>query len=138
MVGLTPDPIDVAALRRAVAHHSCGAVLLFEGTTRDTFEGRPVVELAYEAYEAMALAALEAIRGEVHERWPGARCAIVHRLGEVAVGQTSVVVAVAAAHRAEAYEASRHAIEALKARVPVWKQERYADGASWKANQERT
>ena len=134
MFALTPDPIDAAAVRAAVIHPTCGAVLCFHGTARDNFDGRQVVQLAYEAYEAMAIPALRAIADEVSQRWPGARCAIVHRTGIVPPTQTAVIIAVATPHRAECYEASRFAIEQLKVRVPIWKKEIYTDGSAWRAN----
>lgn len=127
-------PIDVAALRRAVDDPGFGAVLVFEGVGRDTFGGRRVVRLEYEVYAEMAVPVLEAIGREAAERWPGARVAIVHRSGAVAIGEPSVVVAVGAPHRAEAYDASRFAIDALKDRLPAWKKEIYEDGSAWKAN----
>ncbi len=134
MFALVHDPIDVRAVRDAVAHPGAGAVLVFEGTARDSFEGRTVTRLSYEAYEEMALKSLRELGREVADRWPQARLAIVHRLGEVPVGEPTVVIAVSAPHRAEAYAASRHALEQLKARVPVWKKEHYADGEAWKPN----
>jgi molybdopterin synthase catalytic subunit len=134
MRALVHGPIDVAAVRAAVSDPGFGAILVFEGVARDHFEGRPVRRLAYEAYPELALPVLDEILAEVAARF-GARAAIVHRLGEVPVTEPTVVIAVGAAHRAEAYEASRHALEALKARLPVWKKEIYDDGAAWKANE---
>lgn len=134
MITLVDHPIDVAMVEASVYDPSCGAVLVFVGTTRDTFDGRAVVRLEYEAYVALAQAELMAIASEIGARWPGARAALVHRLGLVPVGEASVVIAVATPHRADAYDASRYAIEALKARVPVWKKEVYEDGHTWKAN----
>lgn len=134
MLAMTETAIDVAAVRAAVDHPSCGAVLLFEGTARDHFEGKRVVQLEYEAYTPMALSELQQIATEVSERWPEARLAIVHRTGTVAIGEPSVVIAVGAPHRGEAYAASRYAIDTLKARLPVWKKEIYEDGSAWKAN----
>lgn len=131
---LTHEPIDVACVEAAVRTDTCGAELVFVGTTRDTFEGRPVIRLEYEAWESAAERELAAIEEDVAARWPGAVVRIVHRLGVVPVGEPSVVIAVATPHRAACYEASRHAIEALKARVPIWKKEIYADGSDWKAN----
>lgn len=134
MLRIVDGPIDVAAVAAAVRHPRHGAVLLFEGTARDHHEGRRVVGLAYEAWPEQAERGLAEIAAEVQARWPGAALAVVHRTGEVAIGEPSVVVAVGAAHRAEAYEASRYAIDALKARLPVWKKERYEDGEAWIAN----
>lgn len=133
MFALTHDPIELSAVRAAVVHPSCGALLLFEGLARDTFEGREVTSLAYEAYEPMAIAELEAIGTAIEQRW-GGRTAIVHRLGDVPVTEPTVVIAVATPHRAACYEASRYALETLKARVPIWKKEVYTDGSEWKAN----
>lgn len=134
MYGITAERIDVGAVRAAVDDPGFGAVLVFEGVARDSFEGRRVVRLEYEAYAEMAVPVLEAIGAEAAARWPGVRVAAVHRTGVVPIGEASVVIAVGAAHRAEAYEASRYAIEALKQRLPVWKKEIYEDGSAWKAN----
>lgn len=134
MVGLTQGPLNSAAIEAAVAWTGAGALLTFLGNTRDNFEGRAVLGLEYECYPEMAIAELEKIEAEIVSRWPRARVAMVHRLGEVGLGETSVVISVACPHRAAVYEASRYAIEQLKARVPIWKRERYRDGAAWKAN----
>jgi len=134
MLAIVHGPIDVAAVRRAVSHPGAGAVLVFEGVGRDDMDGRKVVHLEYEAYEEMAVPVLEEIAREVVAVVPGVRVAMVHRTGVVAIGEPSVVIAVSAPHRAECYEASRRAIEALKARLPVWKKEIYEDGSAWKAN----
>lgn len=136
MFTLTHEEIDVCAVENAVRHAGAGAVLTFRGDTRDSFEGRRVERLEYEAYPEMAVPQMEAIAKEVGERWPGARVAMAHRLGLVPVGETSVVISVTAPHRDACYAASRYAIDTLKARVPIWKKEVYEDGSSWKANQE--
>ncbi|MEZ4319827.1 MAG: molybdenum cofactor biosynthesis protein MoaE [Myxococcota bacterium] len=133
MIALTDGPIDVHAVRRAVDDPGFGAVLVFEGVGRDHFEGRPVHALEYEAYAEMAVPEMERIAAEAAERF-GARVAMVHRTGRVAIGEPSVVIAVGTPHRAACYEASRYAIDELKQRVPVWKKEIYADGSAWKAN----
>ena len=134
MFGLTPDPIDVQRVRSAVDDPGFGAILVFEGVARNHFQGREVVELAYEAYDAMAIPVMRQIGDEISQRWPGTRTAIVHRTGIVPVGEPTVVIAVGTPHRAECYAASRYALEQLKARVPVWKKEIYTDGSAWKAN----
>lgn len=134
MYTLSDEPIDRAAVEAAVRHGSCGALLCFAGVARDNFEGRPVLRLGYEAYPEMALPVMQQIGDEIEARWPGARVAMVHRTGEVPIGEASVVIAVATPHRAACYAASRYAIDQLKQRVPVWKKEVYADGESWKAN----
>lgn len=134
MVSLTADRIDAAALEALVAAPGHGALLTFAGVARNHNRGREVLGLEYEAYAAMALAEMAKIEREVGERWPGVAVAMVHRTGLVAIGEASVVIAVGAAHREEAYAASRTLIDELKARVPVWKRERYADGSDWIAN----
>ncbi|MCK6505105.1 molybdenum cofactor biosynthesis protein MoaE [Myxococcota bacterium] len=136
MLALTDQPIDPRAVEAAVAHPGAGAIITFAGVTRDHFEGRRVVALHYEAYPELALPEMARIREELVARFPGARVAMVHRTGHLEVGEASVVIAVSAPHRGEAYEASRMAIDALKARVPVWKKEHYEDGQAWKENAE--
>ena len=93
--------------------------------------GSRVVGLAYEAFEPMVLAVLEAIADEIEARFGVRRLAIVHRVGEVGVGEASVAIVVASPHRAAGFDACRYAIEELKARAPIWKEERYADGSVW-------
>ncbi len=136
MVRLTDSVIDVQAVRAAISRDEAGAVLIFEGVTRNHHDGRTVMRLEYEAYAGMAEAQMSAICSEISGRWPGARVAMVHRVGVVGVGEASVVIGVSAPHRDEAYAASRHAIDTLKASVPIWKKEIYADGSVWKANPE--
>lgn len=136
MFEIVTDPIDPRRVEAAVAHPGAGAVLTFAGTTRDSFEGRRVVGLSYEAFAEMAVPEMRAIADRAVERWPGVRVAMVHRIGEVPVGEASVVISVSAPHRGPAYDASRFAIDALKERVPVWKKERYEDGSTWKQNAE--
>lgn len=131
MFDLARAPIDPAPLLAAVRDPARGAAILFLGDVRASNEGRRVLFLEYEAYEPMARAALEAIGRDVAARWPGARAAIVHRLGRLEVGETSVAIAVAAPRRADAYAASRHAIEALKREVPIWKKEHFEGGETW-------
>lgn len=127
---VTRDPIEAAALLDTVLSPSDGAVLLFAGVVRDHNEGREVGHLDYQAYAPMAEAMLREIVGEVRERWETGDIAVVHRIGRLEIGETSVVIAVASPHRAEAYEASRYIIEELKKRVPVWKREGYVEGES--------
>jgi molybdopterin synthase catalytic subunit len=98
---------------------------------RDHNQGRAVLHLEYEAYEEMALTELGSIEAEARRRWPVTDLRILHRLGRMEIGETSVAVAVAAPHRAEAFEACRFAIDTLKQTVPIWKKEFYADGAVW-------
>lgn len=131
--GLHDGPLDPARAIAAVAGPGRGAVVVFLGTVRDRHRGRRVAGLAYSAYRPMAEAVLRRIAADLEAGADGLRAAIVHRLGEVPVGEPSVVIAVAAPHRAAAYEASRTALERLKAEAPIWKRERYADGgAAWR------
>jgi molybdopterin synthase catalytic subunit len=129
---LTTAVIDVTALIAAETRADCGAIATFLGTTRDHHDGRRVTSLAYEAYEPMALAALEALETAARGRFAIHSCRIVHRLGLVPAGQASVAVVVVAAHRAPAFDACRWAMDELKGTVPIWKKESYADGdAAW-------
>ena len=132
MAELTHGPIPVDRLLAEAARPDCGAVVLFLGTTRDHHQGRRVVRLAYEAYEPMALAALEQLEAEAVSRSGATRCRIVHRLGEVPIGEASVAVVVSAAHRAPAFEAGQRTMDDLKRSVPIWKREFFAEGgAEW-------
>jgi molybdopterin synthase catalytic subunit len=127
---VTPDPIDPSEVLEGCTSSSDGATLLFIGTVRDHNEGRVVGHLDYEAYPPMAEAALREIVDEARDRWDVGRIAVVHRYGRLEIGQVSVAIAVASAHRAAAYEASRYVIEELKKRVPIWKREGYREGDS--------
>lgn len=127
---LVEGPIDVEALRTATGHPSCGAVVLFIGSARDHHGGRTVTGLAYSAYRRMAADSLGRIARELEAESPGLRLGIVHRLGEVPIGEASVAIAAASPHRAEAFAATRTALERLKRETPIWKRESYADGSS--------
>ncbi len=130
---LVDGPIDTAQAVAAVSGPGRGAVVIFLGTVRDHHAGRPVAKLTYSAYRPMALEGLRRIVADLEASGSGLRMAIVHRLGEVPVGEASVVIAVGSPHRAAAYEASRTALERLKAEIPIWKREHYADGeAAWR------
>ena len=134
IVRITRDPLDEAAvneLRRALAHPSVGGVVTFEGVVRDSNKGKRVRYLEYEAYPEMAEAEMARIAAEVERRWGADRVALVHRVGRVEIGECSVVAMVACAHRAEAFEACRYAIDTLKATVPIWKKEVAEDGEEW-------
>lgn len=130
------DPIDAAAIERAVRTDSCGAVATFAGIVRRcSDDGLPVTGLSYQAHEAMAIDEFERIAAEARERFGPCEISIAHRIGDLRVGETAVVVAVAAPHRANAFDACRYAIDELKRRAPIWKREHYAHGASvWKSN----
>lgn len=126
---LTDEPIDIGAISAAVAGPGRGAIVLFLGTVRNAHAGREVAALTYSAYRRMAEEKLAEIVADLEAQGTDLRAAIVHRLGDVPVGEPSVAIAVASPHRAAAYEASRTALERLKAEVPIWKRERYADGS---------
>jgi len=124
-------PIDVEQLEQEVANLAAGAIVTFTGTTRRDNVGRRVLRLEYEAYEPMALSEMRKLAHEAGQRWEIIRIAIRHRVGVVGVGETSVAIAVAAAHRAEAFEACRFAIDRLKEVVPIWKKEYFEGGEMW-------
>jgi molybdopterin synthase catalytic subunit len=126
---LVHEPIDVASLTARTAGD--GAVALFVGVVRNENRGREVLRLEYEAYEEMALPLMEEIAAETARRFPVTDVRLVHRLGRMEIGEASVAVAVSSPHRAEAFAACRFAIDTLKARVPIWKKELYADGSEW-------
>jgi molybdopterin synthase catalytic subunit len=128
-VALVREPIDLASLH-SVADRD-GALCVFVGTVRDLNRGRAVLALEYEAYEEMALALMREIVAETKSRFPVTAVRLVHRLGRLVVGDPSVAVSVSSPHRAEAFAACRFAIDTLKARVPIWKKEFYADGSEW-------
>lgn len=130
---LVDGPIDADRVTAAVSGPGRGAVVVFLGTVRDHHAGRRVEKLTYSAYRSMAAEGLRRIVADLEAAHPALRAAIVHRLGEVPVGEASVVIAVGSPHRAAAYEASRTALERLKAEIPIWKREHYADGeAAWR------
>jgi molybdopterin converting factor subunit 1 len=128
---ITSEAIDVAAVLAAVTDARAGGIALFVGTTRDENDGRRVVRLEYEAYEDMAIREMRAIGAEMRQRWPLVGVAMVHRIGVVPTAETSVAIAVSSPHRDEAFAACRHGIDRLKALVPIWKKEYYADGSRW-------
>lgn len=128
MIRLTHDPIDYHVLTEAVRDPHSGAVVLFLGTVRDLTGDQTTVFLDYEGYAPMAEKKLAEIVAEVRTRWPVGGIAVVHRLGRLAVGDVSVGVAVSCPHRAEAFDACRHAIDAVKLLVPIWKRENAPDG----------
>lgn len=130
---LVEGPLEVEQIVQSVEDPGCGAVVVFLGTVRNHHAGRRVEKLTYSAYRRMAEDTLSRIVADLEASSPGLRAAIVHRLGEVPVGEPSVVIAVASAHRAAAYDASRTALERLKSEVPIWKREHYAEGdAAWR------
>jgi molybdopterin synthase catalytic subunit len=130
MVLLTEEPLDPQQAACAVMTNSDGAYVLFVGVVRDHARGRRVTGLHYDVYKPLAERQMARIVDQVRERW-GLRCAILHRFGYLPVGEASVVVCVSSAHRADAFEACRWAIDALKSDVPIWKKEFASDGTYW-------
>ena len=125
---LVTEPIDVNALLLRVTDDGVGAVTLFLGTVRNVNDGRAVMAIDYEAYGAMAESELLAIANEAARAHAGLRVAVEHRVGTLVLGDISVAIAAGHAHRAQALDASRAIIEAIKKRVPIWKREHYAEG----------
>jgi molybdopterin synthase catalytic subunit len=132
-VSLTEEPLPVGAVADWAVRPDCGALVLFSGTVRDHAEGRPgVTALAYEAYAEQVEPRLARIAEEARSRWPAVgRLALLHRIGDLAVGESSVVVAATSPHRPEAFEAARWCIDTLKATVPIWKRETWEGGEDW-------
>jgi molybdopterin synthase catalytic subunit len=125
---LTSQSIDAAVVAESVHTDSHGAVVSFAGVVRNHDGGRAVVALGYVAYDSMAEAVCGEIVAEAIARWP-VRVALQHRVGDLLVGDTAIVVATGAAHRAEAFAACTWVVDEVKRRVPIWKRERYADGS---------
>lgn len=131
MVCLTDQPIDRTSVLAETSLRDAGALVIFEGSVRDNSNGREVIRLEYEAFAELALKEMRRIEDEAGARWPLGFVAIVHRVGSLAPGETSVLIAVRSGHRGEAFEACRFIIDTLKARVPIWKKEHYRDGSAW-------
>ncbi|HXG62866.1 MAG TPA: molybdenum cofactor biosynthesis protein MoaE [Planctomycetota bacterium] len=128
MFKVTTDPLSLDEAWAAVRRPDCGAVAVFLGTVRDHHEGRRVERLSYTAFSEMAEKEFARIAREARGRWPVGEIHVVHRVGRLEVGEASVIVAVSAPHRAEAFEACRFVIEELKKTAPIWKEEFYAGG----------
>jgi molybdopterin synthase catalytic subunit len=133
---LTTEPLDVGAIARRVRLPECGATVTLDGYVRRFTKGRETLYLVYEAYEPMALSEMEKLVGAAREQFKIAHVGIVHRLGKLEIGETSVVISVAAPHRRAAFEACEWLIKELKRTVPIWKKEVYADekggvGETW-------
>jgi molybdopterin synthase catalytic subunit len=125
------EPIDAAAIVAAIKQGPDGAVAVFDGIVRDNTRGRPTLFLVYEAYEEMALRQMNILALDAIATHHVREVAIVHRLGKLHVGETSIFIAVASAHRGQALDACRWLIDTLKKTVPIWKKEHFADGAVW-------
>lgn len=130
-VAVVADVLDLPAISGRVAHRRAGAIATFVGTVRDHHAGKQVSYLEYEAYGPMAVRTLRQVADEAAARWALLGVAIEHRVGRLEIGEASVAIAVASAHRGEAFEALRFVIDELKERVPIWKRETGADGSFW-------
>src|SRR5438445_13495231 len=130
-IELTREVILSGAIAREVRADEDGAVATFDGCVRNHSHGRGTLHLEYEAYESMALAKMREIAEHLHGYYAIDRVAMVHRLGRLEIGETSVFIAVSSAHRAAAFDACRFAIDTLKRTVPIWKKEYFEDGAVW-------
>ena len=130
-VALVRETIDAATLTAAIKHGEDGAVVVFDGIVRNNTRGRRTLFLVYESYESMALAEMRKLADDALSRFAVHSATIVHRLGRLSVGETSVFIAVASAHRGQAFDACRWLIDALKQTVPIWKKEHFEHGAVW-------
>ncbi|HLM60570.1 MAG TPA: molybdenum cofactor biosynthesis protein MoaE [Pyrinomonadaceae bacterium] len=128
---LTNEPLDVGEIARRVVPAECGATVTLDGYVRRFTKGRETLYLEYEGYKPMALREMEKLIGQARKQFEISNVGIVHRLGKLEIGETSVVISVAAAHRRAAFEACEWLIKELKRTVPIWKKEVYADGETW-------
>lgn len=128
---LTNEPIDVGAVARRIVRNECGATVTLDGYVREWTKGRRSLYLEYEGYAPMALKEMERLGRQVHEQFEISHIGIVHRLGRLEIGETSVVISVGAPHRRAAFTACEWAIKELKRTVPIWKKEFYEDGSMW-------
>lgn len=128
---ITSRTLDVGALIGAVEASGHGAVVSFLGVVRDSNQGRRVLHLVYEAYEPLAERSLSRIVDETQKRWPTVVVAVHHRIGRLSIGEASVAIAAASAHRADAFASCRYAIERVKQIVPIWKHEFFEGGEEW-------
>jgi molybdopterin synthase catalytic subunit len=128
---ITSEPLAIEPAHAFVADPRAGAAVVFTGMVRDHAEGRSVAGLTYEAFEEQAASELGTVAGEIVAKWPSVRAVwMIHRVGALAIGEPSVVVAVSADHRGEAFAAARHGIDTLKETVPIWKREHWSDGSA--------
>lgn len=133
---ITTEDLSADEVVTRLADPDVGAVIAFVGVVRGSTYGREVRYLEYEAYPEMAEEVLQQIAGEIRERWKTIReVAIVHRVGRLEIGETSVVIALSAAHREEVFDAVRYAVDRLKEVAPIWKKEVWTDGAEWRSEQ---
>lgn len=132
------EPISIQEVVDKVVSRNAGAINTFIGTVREITGEKKTVYLRYDAYVSMAEKKLAQIGDEIKQRWPEAKCAITHRIGDLAISDIAVVIAVSTPHRADSYDASRYAIERIKEIVPIWKKEHWEDGEEWVGNQLET
>jgi molybdopterin synthase catalytic subunit len=135
MFKVTTEPLKVQEVNDLVKRPTDGAVVTFDGIVRNNFDGRPVDYLEYEAYAAMAEKKLAEVAAEVRQKFAVGEVAMVHRIGRLEIGESSIVIAVAAPHRHAAFEACAYAMDRVKEDVPVWKKEFFADGEAHWVNQ---
>jgi molybdopterin synthase catalytic subunit len=133
---LVRERIDTEEVVAQLKAPEDGAVVVFDGFVRNNFKGQRTLYLEYESYETMAYAKIREMGAEIHQKFPIHRVGIVHRLGRLEIGETSVVIVITSAHRAAAFDACRYAIDTLKRVVPIWKKEYFAGGAVWAEGEE--
>lgn len=129
MSRMTDQPLDLDRLLTETENDSCGALVVFGGMVRNHHQGKGVKGMSYSAYGPMAERVLEELEQETLEKFPVSECRIVHRTGDLAIGEASVLVVVRAPHRGDAFDGARYAIDTLKVRLPVWKHDFYEDGS---------
>ena len=137
MIELTDKDIDVDRVIRSVEDPSAGGTSVFIGTTRNHSDGKEVLEMEYQAYVPMALRKMNELAENVRSKWKLKNISIVHRVGRLRIGEPSVVIAVSAPHRKEAFEACRFTIDTLKESIPIWKKEVFRDGEAWVGTEEQ-
>lgn len=136
-IEITEEILDVNKISQMVTDQSCGAISIFVGITRDNFDGKKVLRLEYEAYKPMAKKKMKEICDSIREQWEIHSIAMIHRINVVPISEASIVIAISSPHRKESLQAVEYAIDTLKATVPIWKKEIYADeSSSWKENKE--
>jgi molybdopterin synthase catalytic subunit len=129
MIEITEDSIDTDQVLKSVQSSQAGASVLFVGTTRQYTGGKETLRLDYDCYQEMALKKMESLREQAMAKWPIEECSIVHRIGTVELGESSIAVAVSTPHRADSFEAAQWLVDTLKKEVPIWKREHWADGS---------
>lgn len=131
MISFSFSPLSIETVLSAVKDPEAGGNVLFIGSVRSQTEGKTVTTLEYEAYQEMAIKQFEYIEQEIKDKWEIKHITVIHRLGKLCVGEISIIIAVSAPHRDDAFQACRYAIEGIKKDVPIWKKEYLEDGAVW-------